>query len=102
MKTSLANGLSEIGICGSFQEKIEAKSTKYASGKNFMSGQPSILSRTGLFVPNNGEYYLELTSNPDNQFLVDMLFDNYGYAEKLAYVELIETLGRNLFMKSIF
>ena len=101
MKTSLAFGLSEIGICGSFQEKIEAKSTKYASGKNFMSGQPSILSRTGLFVPNNGEYHLHLTNNADNQFLVDMLFDGYGYTEKLAFVELIETLGRDLFMKSI-
>lgn len=101
MKNDLGPGLVEIGICNSFQEKIEAKSTKYASGKNFLSGQPSILSRTGLFVPNNGEYHLELTNNADNQFLVDMLFDGCGYAEKLAFVELIETLGRDLFMKSI-
>ncbi len=100
IKNDLAPGLVEIGICNSFQEKIEAKSTKYASGKNFMSGQPSILSRTGLFIPNNGEYYLELKSDPDYQFLIDLLFDGLGYTQKLAYVELLEKLGRDLFMQS--
>lgn len=101
MKTNLALGLEQVGICDSFQEKIDAKSTKYASGKNFMSGQPSILSRTGLFIPNNGVYHLELKNESDFEFLVDLLFDDLGYSEKLDYVELIEKLGRELFMKSI-
>lgn len=101
MKNDLASGLVEIGICNSFQEKIEAKSTKYASGKNFISGHPSILSRTGLFIPNNGEYHLELNTEADYLFLVDLLFKDLGYPKKLAFVELIENEGRNLFMKSI-
>ena len=101
MKEDLSEGLVEIGICKSFQDKIDAKSTKYASGKNFLSGQPSLLSRTGLFVPNNGRYYLELNADADYDFLVSLLFDGFGYSEKLAYVELIEKLGRELFMKSI-
>ena len=101
MKEDLSKGLVEIGLCQSFKDKIEAKSTKYASGKNFLSGQPSILSRTGLFIPNNGSYYLELKTDADYDFLVSLLFDGYGYSEKLAYVELIERLGRDLFMNSI-
>ena len=101
MKTNLALGLVEIGVCDSFQGKIEAKSGKYASGKNFMSGQPSLLSRSGLFIPNNGVYHLELKMDADFEFLVDLLFDDLGYTEKLNYVELIEKLGRELFMKSI-
>ena len=101
MKNNLASGLTKIAICSSFQEKIDAKSTKYKSGKSFMSGQPSILSRTGLFIPNNGEYNLELKTDADYQFLVDLIFDGFGYSEKLAYVELIEKLGRELFMQSI-
>ena len=101
MKTNLALGLNKIGVCASFQDKIEAKSTKYASGKNFMSGQPSILSRTGLFIPNNGAYHLELKSDADFDFLVILLFNGFGYSEKLSYVELIEELGRELFMNSL-
>ena len=101
MKEDLSEGLVEIGICKSFQDKIDAKSTKYASGKNFLSGQPSLLSRTGLFVPNNGRYYLELNADADYDFLVSLLFDGFGYSEKLAYVELIEKLGRDLFMNSV-
>ncbi|PWG05212.1 hypothetical protein [Polaribacter aquimarinus] len=101
MKEDLSKGLVEVGICQSFQEKIDAKSTKYASGKNFLSGQPSILSRTGLFIPNNGNYHLELKTDADYDFLVSLLFDGYGYSEKLAYVELIEKLGRGLFMNSV-
>lgn len=101
MKNNLAKGLTNIGVCVSFQDKIEAKSTKYRSGKSFMSGQPSILSRTGLFVPNNGTYHLELITDADFEFLVTLLFDGFGYTEKLAYVELIEQLGRDLFMESI-
>ncbi|EAQ42517.1 hypothetical protein [Polaribacter sp. MED152] len=101
MKEDLSEGLVEIGICKSFQDKIDAKSTKYASGKNFLSGQPSLLSRTGLFIPNNGRYYLELIADADYDFLVSLLFDGFGYSEKLAYVELLEKLGRELFMKSI-
>jgi hypothetical protein len=101
MKEDLSRGLVEIGICQSFQDKIDAKSTKYASGKNFLSGQPSILSRTGLFIPNNGSYYLELKTDADYDFLISLLFDGYGYSEKLAYVELIEKLGRDLFMNSV-
>lgn len=101
MKEDLSEGLVEIGICKSFQDKIDAKSTKYASGKNFLSGQPSLLSRTGLFVPNNGRYYLELNADADYDFLVSLLFDGFGYSEKLAYVELLEKLGRELFMNSI-
>ena len=101
MKEDLSKGLVEVGICQSFKEKIDAKSTKYASGKNFLSGQPSILSRTGLFIPNNGSYYLELKTDADYSFLVSLLFDGYGYSEKLAYVELIEKLGRGLFMNSV-
>jgi hypothetical protein len=101
MREDLSRGLSEIGICQSFQDKIDAKSTKYASGKSFLSGQPSILSRTGLFMPNNGSYYLELNADADYDFLISLLFDGFGYSEKLAYVELIEKLGRDLFMNSI-
>ncbi|MCG1037708.1 hypothetical protein [Polaribacter sargassicola] len=101
MKEDLSKGLVEIGICQSFQDKIEAKSTKYASGKNFFAGQPSILSRTGLFIPNNGNYYLEMKTNADYEFLVSLLFNDKGYSEKLAYVELIERLGRELFLNSI-
>ena len=101
MKEDLSEGLVEIGICKSFQDKIDAKSTKYASGKNFLSGQPSLLSRTGLFIPNNGRYYLELNADADYDFLVSLLFDGFGYSEKLAYVELLEKLGRELFMNSI-
>jgi hypothetical protein len=101
MKEDLSRGLVEIGICQSFQDKIDAKSTKYASGKNFLSGQPSILSRTGLFMPNNGSYYLELKTDADYDFLVSLLFNGFGYIEKLAFVELIEKLGRDLFMNSV-
>jgi len=101
MKEGLSKGLVEIGICKSFQDKIDAKSTKYASGKNFLSGQPSLLSRTGLFIPNNGSYYLKLKTEADYDFLVSLLFDGYGYSEKLAFVELIEKLGRDLFMNSV-
>lgn len=101
MKEDLSKGLVEIGICHSFQDKIDAKSTKYASGKNFLSGQPSILSRTGLFMPNNGSYYLNLNTDADSHFLVSLLFDGFGYKEKLAYVELIEKFGRDLFMNSV-
>jgi hypothetical protein len=101
MKEDLSRGLVEIGICQSFQDKIDAKSTKYASGKNFLSGQPSILSRTGLFMPNNGSYYLELKTDADYDFLVSLLFNGFGYSEKLAFVELIENLGRDLFMNSV-
>jgi hypothetical protein len=101
MKEDLSKGLVEIGLCQSFQDKIYAKSTKYASGKNFLSGQPSILSRTGLFIPNNGSYYLELKTDADYEFLVSLLFDGFGYSEKLAYVQLIERFGRDLFMNSI-
>lgn len=101
IKNNLAPNLVEIGICNSFQEKIEAKSTKYASGKNFFSGQPSILSRTGLFIPNNGEYHLELNTEGDYTFLVDLLFKDLGYKEKLDFVELIENKGRYLFMESV-
>ena len=101
MKEDLSRGLVEIGICQSFQDKIDAKSTKYASGKNFLSGQPSILSRTGLFMPNNGSYYLELKTDADYDFLISLLFNGFGYSEKLAFVELIENLGRDLFMNSV-
>ena len=101
MKEDLGRGLVEIGICQSFQDKIDAKSTKYASGKNFLSGQPSILSRTGLFMPNNGSYYLELKTDADYDFLISLLFNGFGYSEKLAFVELIENLGRDLFMNSV-
>jgi hypothetical protein len=101
MKEDLSKGLVEIGLCQSFKDKIYAKSTKYASGKNFLSGQPSILSRTGLFIPNNGSYYLELKTDADYEFLVSLLFDGFGYSEKLAYVQLIERFGRDLFMNSI-
>lgn len=101
MKEDLSRGLVEIGICQSFQDKIDAKSTKYASGKNFLSGQPSILSRTGLFMPNNGSYYLELKTDADYNFLISLLFNGFGYSEKLAFVELIENLGRDLFMNSV-
>lgn len=101
MKKDLSKGLVKVGICQSFENKIGAKSTKYASGKNFLSGQPSILSRTGLFIPNNGRYYLELNTNADYEFLISLIFDGFGYSEKLAYVELIEQLGRELFMNSL-
>lgn len=101
MKNNLAKGLVDIGVCMSFKDKIEAKSTKYASGKSFISGQLSLLSRTGLFVPNNGAYHLELITEADFEFLVSLLFDGFGYTEKLAYIELIEQLGRELFMESI-
>lgn len=101
MKEDLSRGLVEIGICQSFQDKIGAKSTKYASGKNFLSGQPSILSRTGLFIPKNGRYYLDLKVEADFDFLASLLFNGYGYSEKLAYVELLEKLGRDLFMNSV-
>tara|TARA_R110001592_G_scaffold90485_2_gene266005 strand:- start:8641 stop:9492 length:852 start_codon:yes stop_codon:yes gene_type:complete len=101
MKEDLSRGLANLGICQSFQDKIDAKSTKYASGKNFLSGQPSILSRTGLFIPNNGRYYLDLKVEADFDFLASLLFNGYGYSEKLAYVELLEKLGRDLFMNSV-
>jgi hypothetical protein len=101
MKEELGSGLVEIGICQSFQDKIDAKSTKYASGKNFLSGQPSILSRTGLFIPNNGSYYLDLNADADYEFLASLLFYGHGYSEKLAYVKLMDKLGRDLFLNSI-
>ena len=101
MKEELSSGLVEIGICQSFQDKIDAKSTKYASGKNFLSGQPSILSRTGLFIPNNGSYYLDLNADADYEFLASLLFYGHGYSEKLAYVKLMDKLGRDLFLNSI-
>jgi hypothetical protein len=101
VKTKLASGLEEIGICKSFETKIEDKSTKYVSAQNFISGHPSILSRTGFFIPNNGKYHLDLKDDSENLFLVDLLFKDLGYAVKLKYVELIEQLGRELFMQSI-
>lgn len=101
MKVEISNGLSNIGICSSFEEKVQAKSTKYASGKNFMSGHPNLLSRSGLFIPNNGEYHLELNTVSDYEFLVSLLFEGCGYSEKLEYVNLIDDLGRELFMNSI-
>ena len=101
MKKDLANGLVHVGICQPFDDKIGAKSTKYASGKNFLSGHPSILSRTGLFIPNNGKYYLALNTNADYEFLISLIFCDFGYSEKFAYVQLIEQLGRELFINSL-
>ncbi len=101
MKTKLAKGLEEIGICNSFDKKIEDKSTKYASAQNFISGHPNVLSRTGFFIPNNGKYNLNITEVNDEKFLIDLLFSGFGFIEKLKYVELIESLGRDLFMQSI-
>jgi hypothetical protein len=101
MKTKLAKGLEEIGVCNSFIKKIDDKSTKYASAQNFISGHPNVLSRTGFFIPNNGKYHLALKEANDEFFLVNLLFSELGYFEKVKYVELIELLGRELFMKSI-
>lgn len=101
MKTKLAEGLEEIGICKSFKNKIEANSTKYTSAKNFFSGHPNVLSRTGFFIPNNGKYYLDLKTNNEEMFLIDLLFSGVGYIEKVKYVALIESLGTELFMQSI-
>jgi hypothetical protein len=101
MKTKLAKGLEEIGLCNSFKKKIDDKSTKYASAQNFISGHPNVLSRTGFFIPNNGKYYLNLKDTNDEKFLIDLLFSGYGYLEKVKYVEFIELLGRELFIQSI-
>jgi len=101
MKMNLAPKLEEIGVCKSFQTKFEDKSTKYVSAQNFISGHPSILSRTGFFIPNNGKYHIYLNDDLEYHFLVDLLFKDLGYAVKLKYVELIELLGRELFMKSV-
>jgi len=101
MMSDLANGLSEIGICKSFNGKIALKNTKYTSGKNFISGYPSILSRTGLFVPKNGNYYLKLTKDTDYIFLIGLLFDKVGFNEKVEYIKLMESYGKYLFENSI-
>ena len=101
MKTKLAKGLEEIGICNSFDKKIDDKSTKYSSAQNFISGHPNVLSRTGFFIPNNGKYNLNIVEVNDEKFLIDLLFSGFGYVEKVKYVELIESLGRGLFMQSI-
>lgn len=101
MKTRLAKGLEEIGLCNTFDKKIDDKSTKYASAQNFISGHPNVLSRTGFFIPNNGKYYLNINENNEAKFLIDLLFSGFGYVEKVKYVELIESLGRELFMQSI-
>ena len=101
MKTKLTEGLEQIGICKSFKNKIEANSTKYTSAKNFFSGHPNVLSRSGFFIPNNGKYYLDLKTNNEEMFLIDLLFSGVGYIEKVKYVALIESLGTELFMQSI-
>jgi len=101
MINKLAKGLEEIGLCNSFTKKIEDKSTKYASAKSFISGHPNILSRTGFYIPDNGKYYFLFKDDSDKKFLVDLVFSNKGYSEKVKFVELIEVLGRDLFMSSI-
>lgn len=93
--------LTSIGVCSSFEDKIKANSTKYQSIQTFFSGQPATLSRSGLFIPDGGKYYLEIYSKEEKKFLVSMLIDKLNFKQRVQLVEIIDKFGRNLFTKSI-
>ena len=101
MKWELAPVLVKIGICNSFEAKILAKSTKYASAKNFISGQPDKISRSRIFVPSNGKYFLNLTSTAEKQFLVILLFSNISFQIRLDFIKEMELLGQYLYHHSL-
>ena len=97
IKDKIMPKLHEIGLCNSFETKIENNNTKYQSLKNFFSHLAN-LSRSSLCIPDGGAYYLNCESIEEKKFLIDLLCGDKEFKTRIELLNAISNFGRELYI----
>ena len=99
IKSDIMPTLNSIGLCNSFDAKIENNNTKYRSLRSFFSHLAN-LSRSGLCIPDGGSYYLNCKLIEEKEFLVDLLCGDKEFKTRIALLSKITNFGRELYINN--
>lgn len=97
IKNDIMSTLNNIGLCNSFEAKIENNNTKYSSLRNFFSHLAN-LSRSSLCIPDGGAYYLNCESIEEKKFLIDLLCGDKEFKTRIELLNAISNFGRELYI----